>query len=262
MDKCELGAAEESALQDGTSQQLPKSGESSTTKVEKSKNISNLQDTVEIKAGKKPVPEFCLPVKSEEDVLEEQAQAMRASVYDLLAALLVSRPEQSVLDALAELGDVEAEASEIAMGWALLKQAALRSSQKDIEDEYFSLFVGVGRGELVPHGSWYMTGFLMEKPVAVLRRDLNALGIVRDDGVRKSEDHIAALCNAMALLIRNSDEISFERQKQFYMDHLEPWVKTFFADLQQADAAHFYRAVGFFGESIAKFEKDYFAMQV
>ena len=262
MDKCELGAAEESALQDGTSQQLPKSGESSTTKGEKSKNISNLQDTVEIKAGKKPVPEFCLPVKSEEDVLEEQAQAMRASVYDLLAALLVSRPEQSVLDALAELGDVEAEASEIAMGWALLKQAALRSSQKDIEDEYFSLFVGVGRGELVPHGSWYMTGFLMEKPVAVLRRDLNALGIVRDDGVRKSEDHIAALCNAMALLIRNSDEISFERQKQFYMDHLEPWVKTFFADLQQADAAHFYRAVGFFGESIAKFEKDYFAMQV
>jgi len=99
-----------------------------------------------------------------------------------------------------------------------------------------------------------MTGFLMEKPVAVLRRDLNALGIVRDDGVRKTEDHIAALCNAMALLIRNGDEISFERQK--------PWVKTFFADLQQADAAHFYRAVGFFGESIAKFEKDYFAMQV
>jgi len=43
-----------------------------------------------------------------------------------------------------------------------------------------------------------MTGFLMEKPVAVLRRDLNALGIVRDDGVRKTEDHIAALCNAEA----------------------------------------------------------------
>lgn len=206
--------------------------------------------------------EFSIPVRSEEDVLELQAQGMRASVYELLASLLVSAPDQSLIDALAALEGVEAGSSEIEMGWALLKQAAERSSQEEIEDEFFTLFIGLGRGQLVPHGSWYMTGFLMEKPVAVLRNDLRALGIVREEGVRKSEDHIAALCNAMALLIRNSDEISFERQKKFFDDHLAPWVDTLFSDMQQAEAAHFYRAVGFFGESIFKFETEYFAMQV
>ncbi len=203
-----------------------------------------------------------IPVLSEEDALELQAQSMRASVYELLASLLVAAPDKALVDALAGLDDVEAGSSEIEMGWSLLKKAAEKSSLEEIEDEYFRLFIGLGRGQLVPHGSWYMTGFLMEKPVAVLRKDLRALGIVREEGVRKSEDHIAALCNAMALLIRNSDDISFERQKQFFDDHLAEWVGTLFADMQQADAAHFYRAVGFFGESIFKFEKEYFAMQV
>ena len=208
------------------------------------------------------IPEFCLPVKSEEDVLEEQAQLMRAGVYELLARLLGSAPNSEVIESLAKIEDVSAESGEIAMGWTLLKQASLKASQKDIEDEYFSLFVGVGRGELVPFGSWYMTGYLMEKPVAVLRQDLQGLGIERESGVRESEDHIAALCDAMAILIRNGDEISFDRQKKFFSDHLEPWASTFFSDLQHAESAHFYRAVGFFGESIVKFETDYFAMQV
>jgi len=208
------------------------------------------------------VPTFCLPVKSEEDVLEEQAQLMRAGIYELLASLLASAPNGDVIDSLGLIEDVSAESGEIAMGWTLLKQASLKASEKDIEDEFFSLFVGIGRGELVPFGSWYMTGYLMEKPVAVLRQDLKGLGIERESGVRESEDHIAALCNAMAILIRNGDEISFERQKKFFSDHLEPWATTFFSDLQHAESAHFYRAVGFFGESIAKFETDYFAMQV
>ena len=156
-----------------------------------------------------------IPVRSEEDALEIQAQGMRASVYELLASLLVAAPDQGLIDALAGLNDVEGGSSEIEMGWALLKKAAEKSSLEEIEDEYFTLFIGLGRGQLVPHGSWYMTGFLMEKPVAVLRKDLRVLGIIREDGVKKSEDHIAALCNAMALLIRNPDDISFEQQRQF-----------------------------------------------
>ena len=212
------------------------------------------------------VKDFCLPVRSEEEVLAEQDQLMRAAVYELMATLLSSPPTAEVLENLQQIEQLdedsgEAADGEIAMGWRLLRQASIKASPAELEDEHFALFVGLGRGELVPFGSWYMTGFLMEKPLAVLRRDLKSFGIEREEGVTETEDHISALCSAMGLIIRNSSEIGFERQKQFFVDHLEPWAKTFFTDLQHANSAHFYRAVGFFGESIIKFETEYFEMK-
>lgn len=195
---------------------------------------------------------------------------MRAGAYELLSALLAGEPTQQVLEALAGIEEISATDQEgaatqvedqLGMGWQLLRQASLKADPVQLKDEYFNLFLGVGRGELVPFGSWYLTGFLMEKPVSVLRSDLASLGIERQEGVSESEDHIASLCDAMAIIIRSADEISFERQKAFYNDHLQPWVGQFFADLQEARTAQFYRSVGFFGEAFSSFEKQLFAMQ-
>ena len=202
-----------------------------------------------------------LTVKNEDAFLNDQAQGMRAGVYELLGRLLASEPSEDVLQILRDIGEVDASDGEVAMGWELLKQAALKTDAKSVSDEYMDLFIGVGRGELVPFGSWYVTGFLMEKPLAVLRTDLAALGIERQDGVVESEDHIAALCDAMAILIRSGSELPFAQQKSFFNDHIEPWASTFFKDLQSAKAAHFYRSVGFFGEGFMSFESRLLAMK-
>lgn len=202
-----------------------------------------------------------LQIKSEHEFLQDQAQAMRAAVYELLGSLLAKQPEEETLQRLRDIGEIDASDGQIAMGWELMKQASLKFDKEAVHDEYFSLFLGVGRGELVPFGSWYITGFLMEKPVAVLRSELIRLGIERQEGVVESEDHIAALCDAMALIIRNSDEIPLVTQQQFFNDHLSPWVGRFFNDMQNAKAAHFYRSVGFFGESFFDFEQQLLDMQ-
>lgn len=202
-----------------------------------------------------------LSVKSEDEFLHDQAQAVRAAVYELLASLLARQPDADVLERLRHIGEVDTGDGRIAMGWELMKQAALKTDLESIHEEYFALLLGLGRGELVPFGSWYMTGFLMEKPVAALRADLQRLGIERQEGVAESEDHIAALCDAMALIIRNPDEISLEVQQAFFNDHLAPWVGQFFHDMQDASSAHFYRSVGFFGESFFDFEQHLLGMQ-
>lgn len=202
-----------------------------------------------------------IPVLSEQEFLEDQTQLVRASVYELLGRLLAREPDEATIQSLRDIGDVDASEGPVAMGWQLMKQAANKTDVHAIREEYFSLLIGVGRGELVPFGSWYITGFLMEKPVAVLRSDLKRLGIERQSGVVESEDHIAALCDAMALIIRNSEEISFETQRAFFNDHLEPWVQRFFSDMQNAQTAHFYRSVGFFGESFFDFEHQLLQMQ-
>ncbi len=200
-------------------------------------------------------------VKSEDEFLQDQAQAVRAAVYELLSSLLARKPEEEVLERLRHIGDIDASEGKIAMGWELMKQAALKTDLASVHEEYFALLLGVGRGELMPFGSWYMTGFLMEKPVAVLRGDLQRLGIERQSGVKESEDHVAALCDAMALIIRNPHEISLETQQAFFNDHLSAWIERFFNDMQNASSAHFYRSVGFFGESFFEFEQQLLDMQ-
>ncbi len=200
-----------------------------------------------------------IAIKSEQAFQEDQAQAARSGAYQLLSALLANEPAAETLQTLRDIGDIDTSEGKIAMGWELMKQSALTADQSAIQDEFFSLFVGLGRGELMPFGSWYLTGFLMEKPVALLRKDLQTLGIERQEGVTDSEDHIASLCDAMALLIQHSEEIPLATQVAFYQDHIEPWAGRFFDDLQNASHAHFYRSVGFFGAAFIEFETDLLA---
>ncbi|HEY5645072.1 MAG TPA: molecular chaperone TorD family protein, partial [Pseudomonadales bacterium] len=122
-------------------------------------------------------------------------------------------------------------------------------------------FVGIGRGELVPYGSWYMTGFLMDQPLAILRRDLAELGFERQEDIKEPEDHVAALLETMGLMIGEGDT-SLDVQRRFFQSHMGPWMKTFFLDLQKANAARFYRAVGQFGEQFIEFERKYLTMLV
>ena len=201
-----------------------------------------------------------LNVKSEQDFLADEMQAVRAGTWRFVARLLSRAPDADTLATLSALEDIDTSEGRIAMGWELMRQAALKSSTDDLEDEYFNLFIGLGRGELVPFGSWYLTGFLMEKPVALLRRDLDRLGIERAPDVVESEDHAAALAEAMAILIDAHEEVSLNEQRAFFDEHMGSWMASFFKDMQAASNARFYRAVGFFGESVVDFEQELLAM--
>ena len=78
------------------------------------------------------------------------------------------------------------------------REAASDADAERVEREFFDLFIGLGRGELLPYGSYYLTGFLHERPLARLRDDLAALGIERAEGNVEPEDHAAILCEIMA----------------------------------------------------------------
>jgi TorA maturation chaperone TorD len=187
--------------------------------------------------------------------------AVRANTYSLLATLLAKTPSQEILDLLRQI-DVPAEAgtAQMAASWEALRMAAERARIDELADEYQDLFIGVGRGELMPYGSWYTTGFLMDRPLTVLREDLAALGFERQQEVYEPEDHVAALCETMGMIIRASEEIPFATQRKFFGDHLGHWMERFFEDLQNAKSARFYRTVGQLGEQFIRFEKRYLGM--
>jgi len=196
-----------------------------------------------------------------QDKEHDESQQIRASSYALLAALLASPPGDELL---AELQKIEADKDDtkgIVNAWSMLRLAAEMNKAETVNDEFYSLFIGIGRGELVPYASWYLTGFLMEKPLAHLRSRLSELGYERQDDVSEPEDHVAALCEVMGQLILD-DEADFETEQQFYQDFIGHWMGRFFHDLQHTETTGFYRAVGQLGESILNIEKRYFSMMV
>lgn len=191
----------------------------------------------------------------------EEGQHIRASSYALLAALLANSPAEELLGQLQGIDAEKDDQKNIINAWSMLKLAAERNNAEAIADDYHKLFIGIGRGELVPFASWYLTGFLMEKPLAHLRQRLRELGFEQQEGVHEPEDHVAALCEVMAQLIID-DETDFETEKAFYTDFISNWMSRFYQDLQQSETSGFYRAVGELGEAFLDIENRYFSMMV
>ena len=188
-----------------------------------------------------------------------EEQARRAGMYSVLAALLRDAPGEDVLHFVAQLeADAQSDKNELALALKMLSLASRHSSVESLRDEYHALFIGLGRGELVPYGSWYQTGFLMEKPLGLLRADLARLGYERAEDVHEPEDHIAALCEVMTLLIQ--EEIPIDQQTRFFNSHLGNWADAFFRDLTDARSATFYKSVARFGTAFLSLERRYLSL--
>jgi TorA maturation chaperone TorD len=119
----------------------------------------------------------------------------RAREYALLAALLSRAPDADLLHQLSEVGG---DPTPLGAAHRALAEAAIRTTPERVAHEYFDLFVGLGRGELMPYASYYRTGFLQERPLAHVRHDLASLGVERVPGRAEPEDHAAILCEIMA----------------------------------------------------------------
>jgi TorA maturation chaperone TorD len=187
----------------------------------------------------------------------DEVDVARAGEYALLARLLARAPDAV---SLARIAKLRGDATPLGVAHAALAQAAAGASADKIAREFFDLFIGVGRGELLPYGSYYLTGFLNERPLARLREDLQALGIERIEGQHEPEDHAAILCEVMAGLVGGQLPAPVERQRPIFEKHLAPWIGRFFADLAVADAADFYRHVGTVGRLFIEIEKAAFAL--
>jgi TorA maturation chaperone TorD len=187
----------------------------------------------------------------------DDVAAARAQEYALLATLLGRAPEAKLLESLTGL---RGDATPLGIAHAALAQAASETTVERIEREYFNLFIGLGRGELMPYASYYLTGFLHERPLARLRADLSLLGIERAEGNCEPEDHAATLCEIMAGLVSGRLPAPQGTDQQIFEKHLSPWIGRFFADLERAEAADLYRRIGTLGRVFIEVETEAFSL--
>jgi TorA maturation chaperone TorD len=189
----------------------------------------------------------------------DEIDAARAREYALLATLLMRSPDADLLKRLSRLGRGETS-NALAEAHQALAAAAAQTDEQRVEREYFDLFVGIGRGELVPYASYYLTGFLHDRPLARLRADLKARGIASGEGLSEPEDHAGILCEIMAGLADGRHGTPAGSDAEMFQKHLAPWIGRFFADLERAASADFYAAVGTVGRVFIEIETEAFAL--
>jgi TorA maturation chaperone TorD len=184
---------------------------------------------------------------------------LRADLYNYLGLMLANPADQMLLEQTAGLSGDD---SELGKGIMTLAKMARITKPKTVESEFNKLFIGLGRGELLPYASYYLTGFLNEKPLATLRQDMTARGLARADTVFEPEDNIASLMEMMGALIvgRFGPPASLADQKTFFNRHIAPWASLFFSDLEAAKNSVFYASVGTVGRSFMEIETEAFRL--
>ena len=184
---------------------------------------------------------------------------LRADFYNFLGLLLAGPPDQLTLDQCAGL---TGDDTQLGQAIAAMSRVAKASKPQAVEREFNALFIGLGRGELLPYASYYLTGFLNEKPLAQLRADMAAQGITRAQNVYEPEDNIASLMEMMAGMIvgRFGHPAPLETQKTFWTKHIGPWAGHFFSDLEAAKNSIFYASVGSAGKVFMEIEREGFRM--
>ena len=181
----------------------------------------------------------------------------RSEQYRFLSSMLMAAPKAADLDRIAAL---QGDASAMGRAFAALAQAARDTTEAAVAKEFFELFVGVGRGELLPYASFYQTGFLNERPLAELRGDLARLGVARAEGRYEPEDHIALLFEVMADMAVGQIAVAPDQQAAFFQRHIAPWGAQFFDDLTIAPSARFYQKLAEIGRLLVDIESRAFQL--
>ncbi len=186
---------------------------------------------------------------------EDQA---RADYYALLASLFFRAPDERLLQAIAL---AEPPEGVLAAPWQMLADASSLIPAEAVSEEYATIFVGVGRPPLMLFGSFYLAGFMMEKPLAELRDDLAKMGFARVAEVRESEDHLAALCDVMRAMILgdvSTKPFGTAEQQTFFMTHVNPWVFRCTKNILEYHQSNYYKPVAAFAQAFFEIEAEAF----
>ncbi len=176
----------------------------------------------------------------------DSEELARAELYGLLAGLWLAPPDEALLTQLrVAVTQAPEPGGFLEAPWGELVAAMRATTVQAAADEHNALFHGVGKPEVFAYASYYLSGFLNERPLAELRQDLATLGLTRNEHGLETEDHLAYELEVMRYLIAGDDiaVCNLEQQRRFFRRHLQPWVDKLCVAVEAHPRAHTWRAV-------------------
>lgn len=194
---------------------------------------------------------------------DDSDELARAELYGLLSRLWLAAPDAPLLAQFAVAVTQAPESGALLEApWQALVAALRATTPAAASAEFEALFLGVGKPEVFAYGSFYLSGFLNEKPLAALRTDLAALGLGRDALTLETEDHIAYGLEVMRYLIAGDDVAvcNLEQQRRFFRAHLQPWFEVLCDTVAAHPRSRVWRAVADFTRAFCQVETQAFDM--
>jgi TorA maturation chaperone TorD len=194
---------------------------------------------------------------------DDSEELARAELYGLLSRLWLAPPDAELLQQFSVAVTQAPESGALLEApWQALVGALRATTPEAAAAEHEALFMSVGKPEVFAYGSFYLTGFLNEKPLATLRHDLAALGLARDPQAMETEDHIAYGFEVMRYLIAGDDVAvcNLEQQRIFFRTHLQPWVERLCDAVAAQPRAVVWRALADFTRAYLQVETQGFDM--
>lgn len=187
----------------------------------------------------------------------------RAELYGLLAQLWLAPPGAELLEQFrVAVTQPPERGGHLEAPWERLVAAMRATTPAAAAAEHEALFHGIGKPEVFAYGSYYLSGFLNEKPLAALRADLAALGLTREPGTLETEDHVAYVFEVMRYLIAGDDaaRCSLEQQRRFFRAHVQSWVEALCDAVAAHPRAETWRAVAEMTRAFVQVEAQAFDM--
>jgi TorA maturation chaperone TorD len=187
-------------------------------------------------------------------VAEDRA---RAGYYALLARLFYSGPDAGLLQSIAGADEVvEDHGSGLASAWSALAAAARAMDAEAAQGEHDEVFVGVGKADVTPYASYYLSETGREKVVVRLRQQISDMGLARAGRAREPEDHFAGLFEVMRHLISDSDDAALQKQKRFFIQFIGPAYSGFCTAISKSSKTNFYKHVAEFARHFLDIESE------
>lgn len=198
-----------------------------------------------------------------EDVQERkpvsEEDAARANLYALIGRLFYDAPDSIFL---AQMCHAEAEPAgnnaPLDRAWRALRDACGSAYPVVVKQEHDTLFVGVGKSEVTPYTSHYVTGNSPDRHVVRLRERLDQLGLARRGAAFEVEDHVSGVCDVMRILVEDGHPLV--EQCLFFKEFIYSGVIPFCEAVAIATSAAFYRCVAEFARAFLEVERQAFEM--
>lgn len=194
---------------------------------------------------------------------DDGEELARAELYGLLARLWLAPPDAALREQFAvAVTQAPEPGGHLEAPWQALVGALRGASLEDTAVEHEALFHGVGKPEIFLYGSYHLTGFLNEQPLAVLRADLARLGLARDESRGETEDHVAYVLEVMRYLIAGDDVAvcNLEQQRRFFRAHVQSWVERLCDAVEAHPRARVWRSVAGMTRAFVQVEAQGFDM--
>lgn len=192
---------------------------------------------------------------------EEQA---RADFYAMLARLFHAAPDAQLLGTVAIAGEMPGDCDpDLARAWNELVAASAVMDPEAVQEEFQSLFEGVGHAQVSIYSAYYVGATAVDHPRVRLRADLGVLQLAKRERVTEPDDHFAVLFDVMRVLVAGGagrSAATLAEQRQFFEAHVEPGAAKFFRAAAAAAGANYYRKAAALGLAFMAIESESFRL--